>query len=143
MSDNKPHKLDMDLINMVQNARMMHDADAVPSKVPAVYWIECKNPSPRHSPTRPGEFRISTTLDEVDAQWKIIKQATESGELGYKSKVSTAPTDGTPHGTQRMICVRTYDADDADDLQRIESKLSELGFENLTYERDTKKPRTE
>jgi len=143
MSDNKPHKLDMDLIKMVQNARMMHDADAVPSKVPAVYWIECKNSSPAQKPTRPGEFRISTTVDEVDEQWKIIKAATESGKLGYKSKVSTVPTDGTPHGEQRMICVRSYDAEDSADLERIESKLKQLGFEQFSYERDTKKPRSE
>lgn len=137
MSDNKPHKLDMDLINMVQNARMMHDADAVPSKVPGVYWIECKNPSPSHKPTRPGEFRINTTMDEVDEHWKIIKAATESGELGYKSKVSTAPTDGTPHGTQRLICVRSYDADDSADVERIEAKLKQLGFQQLSYQRDS------
>lgn len=137
MSDHKPHKLDMDLINMVQNARMMHDADAIPSKVPAVYWIECKNPSPAQKPIRPGEFRISTTVDEVDEQWNIIKEATESGELGYKSKVSTAPTDGTPHGEQRMICVRTYDATDSADLERIEAKLTQLGFEHLSYDRDS------
>ena len=138
MSDNKPSKLNMDLINMVQNARMMHDNEAIPSKVPGVYWIEAKNPNPSHQPTpRSGEFRINTTLDLVDEQWAIIKQATENGTLGYKSKVSTAPTDGIPHGKQRMICIRTYDADDATDTERIQTKLSELSFKNVIYERDS------
>lgn len=139
MSDNKADKLNMDLINMVQNARMMHDEDAKPSEVPAVYWIEAKDPSPKNQPTpRTGEFRISTHLDQVDEQWAVIKSATESGKLGYKSKVSTAPTDGTPHGKQRMICVRTYDADDSEDRQRIQNALLELGFDNLSYQHDKK-----
>lgn len=136
MSDNNS-KLDMDLINMVQNARMMHDAEAVPSKVPGVYWIEAKNPSPDKQPTpRTGEFHIQTTVDEVDAQWLEIKEATEKGLLGYKSKVSTAPTDGTPHGKQRLICVRTYDADDEHDRKRIQAELGKLGFVDLEYQRD-------
>lgn len=137
MSDNKASKLDMDLINMVQNARMMHDKDAVPSKVPGVYWIESKNPAPKNKPTpRTGEFHIQTTVDAVDEHWTVIKEATEKGLLGYKSKVSTSPTDGTPHGKQRLICVRTYDADDSEDRQRIQTQLLELGFTELIYKQD-------
>ncbi|GAB5492992.1 MAG: hypothetical protein Phog2KO_32070 [Phototrophicaceae bacterium] len=137
MSDNKASKLDMDLINMVQNARMMHDKDAVPSKVPGVYWIESKNPTPKNKPTpRTGEFHIQTTVDAVDEHWTVIKEATEKGLLGYKSKVSTSPTDGTPHGKQRLICVRTYDADDSEDRQRIQTQLLELGFTELIYKQD-------
>ncbi|MEM9951654.1 MAG: putative phosphothreonine lyase domain-containing protein [Chloroflexota bacterium] len=136
MSDNKPSKLDMDIINMVQNARMMHDNEAVPSKVPGVYWIEAKNPNADQSPTaRAGEFQISTNVDDVDAQWATIKSATEAGQLGYKSKVSTSPTDGTPHGKQRLIVVRTIDAEDKDDVQRVENQLRDLGFEAMVYVR--------
>lgn len=137
MSDDKASKLNMDLINMVQNARMMHDNEAIPSKVPGVYWIESKHPSPENKPTpRTGEFHIQTTIDEVDAHWLQIKQATEKGLLGYKSKVSTAPTDGKAHGKQRLICIRTYDADNQDDRNRIEAELKKLGFADLSYERD-------
>lgn len=137
MSDEKPAKLNMDLINMVQNARMLHDKDAVPSKVPGVYWIEAKNPSPPHQITpRTGEFRISSTVDVIDEQWAIIKEATESGKLGYKSKVSTAPTDGAANSKQRMICVRTYDADDTADYERIKTQLVQLGFADFSYQRD-------
>lgn len=137
MSDEKPAKLNMDLINMVQNARMMHDKEAIPSKVPGVYWIEAKNPNPAHQVTpRTGEFRINTTVENVDAQWEIIKTATESGELGYKSKVSTAPTDGTLHSNQRVICIRTYDSDDVANREQIKIALAELGFEDVTYQRD-------
>lgn len=136
MSDNKPSKLDMDLINMVQNARMMHDDTAIPSQVPGVYWIESKNPTPSQSTTsRAGEFQIHTHVDTVDEQWQQIKQATEAGQLGYKSKVSTSPTDGNPHSQQRLLIIRTYDADDTEDVKRIEQKLHDLGFSDLTYSR--------
>ncbi|MEL6308443.1 MAG: putative phosphothreonine lyase domain-containing protein [Chloroflexota bacterium] len=134
MSDNKPSKLDMDIINMVQNARMQHDNDAVPSKVPGVYWIEAKAPAEHQQATaRAGEFKIETDVDTVDAQWAVIKQATENAELGYKSKVSTSPTDGTPHGKQRLIIVKTYDADDREDMERVRAKLEALGFENVSF----------
>ncbi|MEO1166098.1 MAG: putative phosphothreonine lyase domain-containing protein [Chloroflexota bacterium] len=134
MSDNKPSKLDMDIINMVQNARMQHDNDAVPSKVPGVYWIEAKAPADHQQATaRAGEFKIKTDVDSVDAQWAVIKQATENSELGYKSKVSTSPTDGTPHGKQRLIIVKTYDADDREDVERVRAKLEALGFENASF----------
>ncbi|MGJ3237236.1 MAG: putative phosphothreonine lyase domain-containing protein [Anaerolineae bacterium] len=134
---NQGDKLDMDLINRVQNARMMHDESAMPSKVPGVYWIEAKHPNPPHPPTaRSGEFRISTTVDQVDAEWARIKQATEKGTLGYKSKVSTSATDGIPHSDQRVICVRTYDANDAEDRARIAQSLEQMGFDASTYQRD-------
>ena len=137
MSDNKASKLDMDLINMVQNARMMHDKDAVPSKVPGVYWIESKNPAPKNKPTAcTGEFQIQTTVDAVDEHWQMIKKATEKGLLGYKSKVSTVATDGTPHGKQRLICIRSYDANDSDDCERIKAQLHNLGFTEITYKQD-------
>ena len=134
MSDDKPSKLDMDIINMVQNARMQHDSEAVPSKVPGVYWIEAKAPADHQQPTaRAGEFTLETDVDRVDAQWEQIKKATEQAELGYKSKVSTSPTDGTPHGKQRVIIVKTYDADDSDDVARVRAKLESLGFSDMMF----------
>ncbi len=39
MTDDSPN---LDLIRMVQQARMAHDAQAKPSQVAAVYWIEAK-----------------------------------------------------------------------------------------------------
>ena len=52
MEGNLSKKLDLDLIQMVQNARMLHDASAKPSQIKAVYWIEakcesCQLPTPR------------------------------------------------------------------------------------------------
>lgn len=92
MSDAKPKPPNLDLINMVQQARMMHDREAVPSSMNAVYWIESKSltPVPAITP-HAGEWLIETTAAEVDDLWTKIRQATEKGLLGYKSKVLDIP----------------------------------------------------
>lgn len=138
--DHKPQPPNLDLIQMVQNARMLHDNEAIPSRVSSVYWIECKRLSDGPAPTaRSGEFRVTTRVQDVDALWARIKVATESGELGYKSKVSTRPAADKQHPYARLICIRTYDADDSADLTRIEAKLHDLGIDGeIPYVRDSK-----
>ena len=39
---------DLDLIQMVQRARMLHDKSARPSDYTSVYWIEAKQQVGRH-----------------------------------------------------------------------------------------------
>lgn len=136
MSDKKADKLNMDLINMVQKARMMHDAEAIPSQMSGVYWIEAKREASPTLTTRTGEWRIETNLDEVDKLWTDIKAATESGTLGYKSKVSSYPAQGQHQYKQRLICVRTYDADDRADVERIRQALEAMGIKAMSYVRD-------
>jgi hypothetical protein len=131
-NDNQP---DLDLIGMVQRARMAHDADAKPSQVAAVYWIEAKPRNPTSAPTpRAGSFSIRTTLAQVDAQWAAIKAATEAGTLDYKSKVATASHSGA--ADERLIRVLTYDADDSADVARVRDALAALGFDDLEYTRN-------
>jgi hypothetical protein len=133
---NNNNQPDLDLIGMVQRARMAHDADAKPSQVSAVYWIEAKPKRATAAPTpRAGSFAIPTTLAQVDDQWARIKAATEAGTLGYKSKVATASHSGAPD--ERLIRVLTYDADDSADVARVRAALHALGFTGeLAYERD-------
>jgi hypothetical protein len=127
------HDPNLDLIRMVQNARMAHDAAAQPSQVSAVYWIEAKRKSEGAPPTpRAGQWVIETTTAEVDAHWAKIRAATEAGALGYKSKVSTAARGGV--ADSRVIWVVTYDADDSADVERVRAALQSLGFSNLRYE---------
>jgi hypothetical protein len=130
----KPDQPDLDLIGMVQRARMQHDNDAVPSQVAAVYWIEAKRETDGAAPTpRAGRWVIPTDVQHVDTLWAQIKAATRTGKLGYKSKVSTAPRD---IGDDRVIYVVTYDADDVADVARVREALRELGVnENIRYER--------
>lgn len=130
-------KLDLDLIQMVQQARMAHDADAVPSQMAGVYWIEAKCEVETLPPTsRAGRWIIPTTVSEVDALWEKIKAATRAGKLGYKSKVSTASRDLGKDRNDRVIHVVTADADNTADVARVREALRELGInENIQYER--------
>jgi hypothetical protein len=126
----------LDLIAMVQRARLAHDANATPSQVAAVYWIEVKRMGEGAAPTpRAGQYIIKTTVDAVDALWATIKAATERGDLGYKSKVSTASRRGQPN--ERLIYVLTYDADDTADVERVGAALRALVNTEIRYERVT------
>lgn len=124
-------KPDLDLIRRVQQARAEHDAQAQPSRVAAVYWIEAKRQTAGNPPTpRAGHWQILTTVQQVDAHWALVKAATEAGRLGYKAKVATA---GRAHPDERVIHVMTYDAADADDVARVGAALRALGFPDITY----------
>jgi len=137
MTDHKPKPPNLDLINMVQQARMMHDREALPSSMNAIYWIESKPlKGDTAAPTpRAGEWLIETTITEVDALWVKIRQTTEEGRLGYKSKVSTSPAKGQRDVSARLIVVRTYDADDIADVTRVETALRDMDVKNMRYER--------
>lgn len=132
----EPPKLDLDLIQMVQRARMMNDDQATPSEVAAVYWIEAK--APQQTPTpRAGAWIIHTTVDVVDALWAKIKTATEAGELGYKSKVSTSPGKEQGSANARLIHVRVADSADETDVARVRAALLALGMsEDMAYQAD-------
>jgi hypothetical protein len=129
MSD-KPN---LDLISMVQRARLAHDADAQPSQVTPLYWIEAKRQVDGPAPTeRAGHWLIRTTTAEADALWTAIRAATEAGTLGYKSKVS-----GRGSKNERVIHVMTSDANDTADVARVRAALRDLGVAgDLTYERE-------
>lgn len=134
MSDNEREPVNLDLIQMVQRARMAHDREARPSQVAGVYWIEAKRLGDGPAPTpNAGRFIIQTTLDDVDALWATVKAATEAGQLGYKSKVSTSAREGRVNS--RLIYVLTYDAGDRDDVARVEAALRALDIEPAGYER--------
>ncbi len=117
---------DLDLISMVQKARLMHDAEATPSEIAAVYWIEvkCENCPPPTANT--GMWVLNLDKQQVDATWEKVKKATESGKLGYKSKVSTASRSGE-HADSRSIIVMTPNRDEAE-VQRIRRSLDALSL---------------
>jgi hypothetical protein len=135
MSDDKPQPPNMDLIGMVQQARMLHDGEAIPSQVAAVYWIEAKPHDAGQAPTaQAGYWLIETEVAHVDHIWAAVKAATERGELGYKSKVSTASRGGNPD--QRVIYVCTVDATDTADIKRVADALAALAIAPVRYVAD-------
>jgi hypothetical protein len=136
MADKRPDKTELDIISMVQKARMIHDEDAVPSKAGGVYWIEakcetCTGPTPRS-----GQWVREVDVESVDAIWQKVKAATEAGKLGYKSKVATASRNQKSPDS-RLIAVRTADADDQADVERVREALREFDLDgDWRYERD-------
>jgi Bles03-like protein len=122
-------KPDLDLIDIVQRARMMHDSAVKPSEISGVYWIEAKPQNESLPPTgHAGEWHIQTTLAEVDGLWEAVKQATQVGRLGYKAKVSTAPGPGQSDSKARLILICTRDSTDAADVKRVSEALLALGI---------------
>ena len=130
--------LNLDLIQMVQAARMLHDKTARPSDVSAVYWIEAKCQTGDYPPptANAGEWRVKLTAETVDEAWEQVKAATAAGRLGYKSKVSTRPAAGQSHPDERLLCVRSYDAGDKSDIERIKQALLDMGLRGLSYAPD-------
>ena len=123
-----PEKPNLDLINLVQQGRMAHDHQATPSQVSGVYWIEAKAPTDTPGPTPlAGAWQLLTTVDAVDTQWEKIKAVTEAGDLGYKSKVSTASRDGS--SASRVIQVLVADSADQAEVDRVRAALDTLGIE--------------
>lgn len=135
--EHKPGPPNLDLIQMVQAARLAHDAEVLPSQVHAVYWLEVKRETPGPGPTRrAGQWIIETTAGEIDALWLTVRAATRDGRLGAKCRALTAPRAGVQNTDQREIHVATYDADDAADVERVRAALAELGItDGLHYER--------
>jgi len=77
-------------------------------------------------------------VSAIDAAWATIRQATEAGRLGYKSKVATV---ALHQRDERSIYVMTSDADDAADMERVRLALRDLGFDgDLVYERGDATP---
>lgn len=132
MNDAQPPN--MALIQQVQQGRMAHDTQARPSQISGVYWIEAKAAQGSAPTSHAGYWLIETTVQEVDALWEKIKQATEAGLLGYKSKVLTAPANYQTHPDARVMHIQTYDDADKEDIERVRAALQALEItQTLTY----------
>jgi hypothetical protein len=82
----------------------------------------------KHSTVRSGKWLVFVPPEQLDAKWEVIRRATEEGKLGFSSKVSTARPSPNASGSERVICVHTYDSDDEADVLRVREVLRDLGF---------------
>jgi hypothetical protein len=82
-----------------------------------------KGPTPRA-----GVFVIETDAAHVDAVWAQVKEATRTGALGYKSKVSTASRTRGKDQDDRVVHVLVADAEDEADVARVRTALDALGM---------------
>lgn len=71
-----------------------------------------------------GKWMLFPSVDQVDATWKTVVEAIESGKLGNDAKVAT--DDGS--GQSRLICVYTADFGDTNDVKRVAKAMAELGL---------------
>jgi hypothetical protein len=130
MNDDTPTPPNLDLIQMVQRARLLHDADARPSEVSGVYWLEHKPAVTVRPPTpRAGLWVIHTDAEHLDPLWERLKAANTHGALGYKIKASTAPRGQDAAPTARVIMVCVADGSDAADVERVRQALLSLGID--------------
>jgi hypothetical protein len=125
MPDKPSTPPNLDLIHQVQRARMLHDADAKPSEMQGVYWLEVKPDDPARQPTpRAGLLVIATNAADLDALWERVKATTRAGKLGYKAKASTA----SRGNAERVVLVCLADTDDVDEVARVHAELAALGL---------------
>lgn len=101
-----------------------------PSETTNVPWISALRLQGEYSePTdSSGKWLVFTHEKKMDALWAKIKKATESGNLGYGSKVSTQmPSPFASNPNEEVICVYTYDGEDKEDVVRVREELRSLG----------------
>jgi hypothetical protein len=112
-----------------------------PTEAPWGRWIIAerrKGPYPKTT-SRSGKWLIFVHVERVDEAWRKVRQATEDGLLGDRSKVATG-RESTPLAKDpnaKAIVVWTYDWKDEDDVMRVREELRKLGFtETLAYKTD-------
>jgi hypothetical protein len=85
-----------------------------------------------------GKWLVFAPIDAINSVWCTIREATERGELGATSKVSTAkPNPNANDKSEKVICVFTYDHTDEADVWRIREALRQLGItQTISYKAD-------
>ncbi|KAI4597821.1 hypothetical protein KJ359_004098 [Pestalotiopsis sp. 9143b] len=75
---------------------------------------------------RAGKWMLFPSAQTVNEVWEIVAKATASNELGIAAKVATrSEIDPRP---ERLICIYTADFHDRDDVERVATKLKQLGL---------------
>ncbi len=113
-----------------------------PSQVTETSWIYTfrKVGDYPRSTLRSGKWLVFINVKEIDIVWKKIKIATEKGLLGNETKVATAVNNPyAKNQDEKVICIKTYNIDDIDDVMRIRQELRNLGIEKkIPYKLDIK-----
>lgn len=111
----------------------MERDERIPSQVHDVLWIYANSEQDNYKIQRgrSGKWLIFEHKDEIDATWQKIKQATQNGIFGIKSKVATAKQNPKASNADfKVICVYTADFDHKEDINRIEESIRSIGIEN-------------
>jgi len=73
-----------------------------------------------------GKWLIFVPVGQVDKAWQVIKENTESNQLGTCAKVATALDSKYD---KRVICVYNNNYKNVQEVNSIRQKLAELGFD--------------
>lgn len=74
-----------------------------------------------------GKWMVFPEVRDVNLVWKVIADATASGELGICAKVATHSGDIDGRAKQeRLICVYTKDFSDGEDVRRVVRQMEVL-----------------
>jgi hypothetical protein len=107
-------------------------AELNPTEAPDGDWLyaERKKGAYPKETARCGKWLIFIPVEKVDEVWKTVRLATEKGQLGGRSRVSTGrgPASKGEDPNARVIAVYTYDWKDKKDVMRVRDKLKQLGF---------------
>lgn len=101
-----------------------------PMDVTEEYWIHVAYPLARaYRSEMVGKWMLFPHVDQVNAAWGKIRQATLEGRLGIAAKVATAkPNANAKKADEKLICVYTYSYEDKEDMLRVLQELRDMGF---------------
>jgi hypothetical protein len=120
-------------------ASQRQDESLMPSQVTDSYWIFAdgeRGRYPAHT-ARGGKWLVFLKRDYIDEYWLKIRDAVRDGRLGSSAKCSTAMPNPNASSSSHVICVYTYDAEDAQDVRRVRAALRKLGvIQKIPYKSD-------
>jgi hypothetical protein len=115
--------------------------DRKPTEVFDEFWLRVQRRDRGSHPeatARSGKWLLFFTVETIDEWWLKIKRATEAGLLGDAAKVATMKPNPNATNESKVICVYTYDADDAADCSRVRDALRDLGVTwKIPYKTDS------
>ena len=105
---------------------------------PWIFAFHDKRDYPRDTP-RSGKWVPFIEQSKIDALWQVLVEILHQGKLGRIAKVATRATKDTwDKGLMKhVICIYTYDYEDAADVRRVRQALRELGITwKIAYKAD-------
>lgn len=116
-----------------------YNDDRAPSEVRDVFWLYAYRKTGTYpvDTERSGKWLVFVYVQNLDATWAKIKNATEQGLLGSRAKTATVrPNPLAYHENAKVICVFTYDWQDTADVMRVKDELRRLGITRGSYKTD-------
>lgn len=103
-------------------------------------WIDARREIglyPADHAARSGKWMVWVRSEVADEAWIAVRDAVRAGKLGQWAKVATLASARTRQSGEHVICIYTYDYEDAADVMRVRQALRDLGFRQcIPYKRN-------